>query len=49
METSHEIAKNTLIRVALKSLGNDVNDLNKISNEVVKLATKIVTHLFEHW
>jgi polyphosphate kinase len=49
METSHEIARNTLIMVTLKSLGDDADDLRKINNKIGKLATKIVLELFENW
>lgn len=49
MKTSHEIARNTLIRVTLKSLGNDIDDLSKVNSKISKLATKIVGELFENW
>ena len=48
LKLSHDKAKNTIIRAALKSVG-DSDDLNKINRKVQELSRKILTDLFQNY
>lgn len=48
LKLSHDKARNTIIRAALKSVG-DSDDLNKINRKVQELSRKILIDLFQNY
>jgi polyphosphate kinase 2 len=48
LKLSHDKARNTIIRAALKSVG-DSDNLNKINRKVQELSQKILTDLFQNY
>ena len=49
MKSSHEMARNTLINITLRSLGNKEFDMNQVNRTIQKLANMVVSELFENW
>jgi polyphosphate kinase 2 len=49
MKSSHEMARNTLINITLRSLGDKEFDMNQVNRTIQKLANMVVSELFENW
>jgi polyphosphate kinase 2 len=49
MKSSHEMARNTLINITLRSLGDKEFDINQVNRTIQKLANMVVSELFENW
>ena len=49
MKSSHEMSRNTLINITLRSLGDKEFDMNQVNRTIQKLANMVVSELFENW
>jgi primosomal protein N' len=49
LKSSHEEARNTLINITLRSFNNKDFEMNQFNRKLQKLATMVVSELFEHW